>query len=649
MSMHPLFDRLRSRTAAMTHDLLMVPAAWFGAYWLRFNLGSIPPEFLRGAVEALPWVILIQGTVYWLLGLYRGVWRFASLPDLVRILNAALAGTALVLVALFVINRSYLIPRSVPVLFFGLQLVLLAGPRLFYRWLKDHRLNLRSGERVLIVGANRAGEQLARDMLRDPLHAYFPAGFVDDKPRRQGGEVHGVPILGDTNAIPHLVRDRDIDLVLLAVPAAGAREMQRLVALCESAGKPFRTVPQLGSLMAGQVSISQVRPVSIEDLLGRDPITLDWDGIRDGLAGRAILVTGAGGSIGSELVRQLAGAGPRRLILLDHGEYNLYQIEFELLERYPGLSFSRHLVDVTDAPAVAALFAAERPHLVFHAAAYKHVPMLEDQVRSAVRNNVIGTAVVAEAAAACDCERFVLISTDKAVNPANVMGATKRAAEALCQALDRRRPGHGTRFITVRFGNVLGSAGSVVPLFRRQIERGGPVTVTHPDIERFFMTIPEACQLIMQAAVIGSGGEVFVLDMGEPVKIRYLAEQMIRLSGRDPGREVQVQYVGLRPGEKLFEELFYAAEDLIPTVHPKIRVARGVHAALPDRLGGGADWLADLRRACEEAPSGELRALLRLLIPDWRDESAAPPSAPESVPAAPGAHPPARAALRVVH
>jgi len=633
--MGPLFDRLRSRTAALVHDLVMVPVAWLLAYWLRFNLGTIPPDFLQGALAALPWVILIQGAVYWLLGLYRGVWRFASLPDLVRITNAALAGTALVLVALFVINRSMLVPRSVPVLFFGLQIVLLSGPRLLYRWLKDHRLNLRAGLRVLIVGADRAGEMLARDMLRDPQHAYFPAGFVDDKPRRQGGEVHGVPVLGAIRDIPRLVAERDIDLVLLAVPTAGAREMQRLVGLCEQAGKPFRTVPQLGNLMAGQVSISQLRPVSIEDLLGRDPITLDWEGIRAGLAGRAILVTGAGGSIGSELVRQIAAAGPERLILVDNGEFNLYQIELELHDSHPQLRFSRHLLDVTDVAAITRLFEVERPHTVFHAAAYKHVPLLEDQLRAAVRNNVIGTSVVAAAACAWGCERFVLISTDKAVNPANVMGATKRAAEALCQALDGRHrgPGSATRFITVRFGNVLGSAGSVVPLFRRQIERGGPVTVTHPEIERFFMTIPEACQLIMQAAVIGDGGEVFVLDMGEPVKIRYLAEQMIRLSGREPDREIAIHYVGLRPGEKLFEELFYAAEDLIPTSHPKIRVAQGVQAVHAAPFGVGGDWLGELRRACDERPPEELRALLRRLVPDWHDESGAdaravPPPAP---------------------
>ncbi len=610
--MSPLFDRLRSRTAAMTHDLLTIPVAWLAAYWLRFNLGTIPAEYLDGALVALPLVILVQGSVLWTFGLYRGVWRFASLPDLMRIAKAVLVGTALILIALFVFNRMDQVPRSVPVLFLGLELLLLAGPRLFYRWLKDHRLNLRSGERVLIVGAEREGEMLVRDMLRDPSRAYLPVAFVDDRLRRQGGEVHGVPVRGSTEQIPALAESLGIDLILLAMPSASAREMQRLVDLCETSGRPFRTVPQLQNLMTGQVSINELRPVCIEDLLGRNPVTLDWPGIRAGLAGRDILVTGAGGSIGAELCRQIAATGPRRLILVDNGEFNLYRIDMELAERYPGLTALRRLVDVADAQAVTALFRELRPQIVFHAAAYKHVPLLEDQVRAALRNNVLGTRVVAEAAHGFGCERFVLISTDKAVHPANVMGATKRVAEALCQALGTRS---STCYITVRFGNVLDSAGSVVPLFRRQIEQGGPVTVTHPEIERFFMTIPEACQLIMQASAIGSGGETFVLDMGEPIKIRYLAEQMIRLSGRRPGQDIAIAYVGLRPGEKLYEELFYGSEELVPTAHPKIRAARGpaptAHAGLDARL----DALGSALGRCDEA---ELRGILQGLLPEWQ-------------------------------
>ena len=610
--MSPLIERLRSRTAAFVHDLLTIPIAWLCAYWLRFNLGEIPAEFFDGALLALPLVILVQGVVFWTFGLYRGVWRFASLPDLMRIAKAVFAGTALSLVTLFVFNRMGLVPRSVPVLFAGLELLLLAGPRVLYRWLKDHRLNLGSGARVLIVGTEREGEMLVRDMLRDPHRAYLPVAFVDDRPRRQGGEVHGVPVRGTTEQIPELASSLGIDLILLAIPTASAKEMQRLVGLCEASGRRFRTVPQLENLMAGQVSINELREVSIEDLLGRNPVTLDWPGIRAGLAGRVILVTGAGGSIGAELCRQIASTGPRRLILVDNGEFNLYRIEMELTRRHPGLDFVRRLLDITDVEATAALFQDVGPQIVFHAAAYKHVPMLEDQVRAALRNNVLGTQVVAQAAHRFGCERFVLISTDKAVNPTNVMGATKRVSEALCQALDARS---ATRYMTVRFGNVLDSAGSVVPLFRRQIEHGGPVTVTHPDIERFFMTIPEACQLIMQAAVIGEGGEIFVLDMGEPIKVRYLAEQMIRLSGRNPGVDIAIEYIGLRPGEKLYEELFYRSEELVDTAHPKIRVARGRAQSDDGGLEAGLDLLVRALKRCDES---ELREVLRRLLPQWR-------------------------------
>lgn len=613
--MKPWIDRLRSRTAAFVHDLAMVPIAWLLAYWLRFNLGEIPDSFLERALLSLPLVVLIQGTVFWLFGLYRGVWRFASMPDLVRIGKAVLAGTALVFFALFVFDRMQGIPRSVPVLYVVLQTLLLAGPRLVYRWIKDHRLALREGQRVLIVGAGRAGEMLARDMLRDSRVAYIPVAFVDDKLRRRGGEVHGIQVRGSTEDIPELAGSLAVDLILLAIPTASTREMQRLVDLCERAGKPFRTVPQLQNLMTGQVSINQVRPVSIEDLLGRDPVLLDWDGIRNALANRVVLVTGGGGSIGAELCRQIATSSPRRLLVADNSEYNLYRIEMELQDSHSHVEIAFRLLDVTDESAVRGLFASEHPQVVFHAAAYKHVPMLEHQMRAAVRNNVLGTEVLARAADEWKCEEFVLISTDKAVNPTNVMGATKRVAEILCQDIGGRSD---TRFETVRFGNVLGSAGSVVPLFRSQIERGGPVTVTHPEIERFFMTIPEACQLIMQAAAIGRGGETFVLDMGEPVKIGYLAEQMIRLSGKRRDEEIAIEYVGLRPGEKLYEELFYESEDLAETAHPKIRVARRGSRAAPKSLEARLGALKTAVASCDDAV---LRDALRTLLPEWRDGS----------------------------
>lgn len=605
-------ERLRSRVVVFLHDLLMIPVAWLLAYWMRFNLASVPPEFIGEAVRFLPLVILVLGTAYWRFGLYRGVWRFASTTDLLRIVKAILAGTAILLVLLFAFNRLAFIPRSVPILFVILQFLLLAGPRLLYRLIKDRHFDWGVGQRVLIVGAGRAGEQLVRDMLRDSRRAYVPVAFVDDKLRRQGGDVHGVSIRGTTGAIPKLVRELAIDLVVLAVPSASAAEMQRLVGLCEESGCTFRTVPQLSALLSGQVTFNQVRPVSIEDLLGRNPVTLDWNGIRAGLAGRTILITGAGGSIGSELCRQLFECRPSRLVLVDNCEHNLYQIEMELSDAGLRLPFSRHLIDVRDVDAVGALFRQVKPDIVFHAAAFKHVPLLEDQICAAVSNNVLGTEVVAKAADVCGCERFVLISTDKAVNPSNVMGATKRIAELLCQDLDR---GSRCRFVAVRFGNVLGSAGSVVPRFQRQIEQGGPVTVTHPDIERFFMTIPEACQLIMQAAAIGEGGETFVLEMGAPVKIRYLAEQMIRLSGRQPNKDIAIEFTGLRPGEKLYEELFYTTEDLCDTQHPKIYVASSSVALPPGRI---ARLLADLQRALRDLDDAAVGAILREALPQWR-------------------------------
>ena len=602
-------QRARSRLLVFLHDMLMIPAAWGLAYWMRFNLAYVPPEFINEAVDTLPLVVLVIGPVYWAFGLYRGVWRFASLNDLVRIALAVLVGTALLLFVLFALNRMAYVPRSLPVLFVIFQLMLLAGPRLLYRWLKDRRLDFSGGQRVLIVGAGRAGEMLVRDLLRDRQCGYVPVAFVDDKPRRQGGVVHGVPIRGTTDDIPRLVELFGIDVILLSVPSASAQQMQRLVGLCEAAGRPFRTVPQTKELMAGRVAVNQLRAVSIEDLLGRDPVTLDWASIEQGLAGRVVLVSGAGGSIGSELCRQLCRCAPRLLILVDHSEYNLYRIETELLDGPEPPPLSRHLIDVTNATALDRLFAQRRPDVVFHAAAYKHVPLLQDQVLAALDNNVLGTRTIAAAADAWGCERFVLISTDKAVNPTNVMGASKRFAELICQDMQRRS---ACRFMTVRFGNVLGSAGSVVPRFQQQIERGGPLTVTHPEIERFFMTIPEACQLIMQAAVIGQGGETFVLDMGEPVKIRYLAEQMIRLSGREPGRDIRIEYTGLRPGEKLYEELFYPTEGFADTPHPRIHIARCAEIL---EAGVLAAALSELKGVLSAQDEHGAMALLTRLVP----------------------------------
>ncbi|MCG7997188.1 MAG: polysaccharide biosynthesis protein [Candidatus Thiodiazotropha taylori] len=609
MSRQILPRHLRSQGVALAHDVLMVPIAWFLAFWFRYNLEVVPVSFYQDALQALLYVLPVQLAAFLLFGLYRGIWRFASLPDILRILKAVLVGTVVGVALLFVFTRAGGVPRSVPVIHAILLVMLLSGPRLIYRLLKDRHLDLAPGKRVLIVGSGKAGEMLARDILRNRRGDFRPVAFVDDKQRRQGREIHGLPVAGTSEDIPALCDELSIDIIMLAIPSASSSQMRRVVEFCESAEVPFRSVPQLNDLMSGNVQINHLRQVSIEDLLGRNPVSLDWQAIDATLAGKVILVTGAGGSIGSELCRQLAKLKPAKLVLLENSEFNLYSIEMELLNSYPELNLECHLGDVTDQPYVESLFNELRPEVVFHAAAYKHVPMLENRIRQAVRNNVLGTRVVAEMANRYATGVFVLVSTDKAVNPANVMGASKRAAEIFCQNLNAHSD---TRFITVRFGNVLGSAGSVIPLFRKQIEEGGPVTVTDPRMERYFMTIPEACQLIMQTVVMGEGGEIFVLDMGEPIKISYLAEQMIHLSGRTLGQDIQIEYIGLRPGEKLYEELFHEKEELAKTSHQKVLLAH--HRQVDWQWLNGV--MQQMSSATEALDSQQLRLLLGQLVPE---------------------------------
>jgi FlaA1/EpsC-like NDP-sugar epimerase len=610
---------LRSRAAALSHDLTMIPIAWLGAYWLRFNLEAVPAPYIDRALALAPAVMAVQGALAWYFGLYRGLWRFASLPDLVRIAKTVVFGTGLIAVGVFLLTRMEGIPRSVFPLYAILLFGLLGAPRVLYRWLKDRHLYSTDGKRALIVGAGRAGEMLVRDMLRDVSSPYRPVAFVDDDKRKLGKDIHGLPVAGTCDDIQLVASERDIDLIMIALPSARTREIRRVVEVCEKTGLPFRTLPRLQDIVSGQASIKDLRDVRIEDLLGREPVKLDWRAISADIREQSILVTGGGGSIGAELCRQIAALGPSRLIIYEQSEYNLYAIERELRQSFPVLALSAVLGDIGDAVAVNDVFETFRPRRVFHAAAYKHVPMLESQLRQAVANNVLGTDVVASAAERYGCDEFVLISSDKAVNPANVMGATKRVAEIVCQGLGTRST---TKFITVRFGNVLGSSGSVVPLFKAQIEAGGPVTVTHPDVTRYFMTIPEAAQLILQASVIGKGGEIFVLDMGEPMKIGYLAEQLIRLSGKRPGDDIEIRYTGLRPGEKLFEELFHGAEKLGQTTHPKILLANC--RQLEHRIIREA--IAALSAAVGRNDVAELRRLVRSLVPEQVSGAEAAPT-----------------------
>jgi len=607
---------LQSRTAAFLHDLAIVPAAWLLAYWFRFNLGAIPPKFLESALDMLPVAIVTQAAMFWYFGLYRGIWRFASVPDFVRIAKSVFVGVLLAGAAIFFINRMQYVPRSVLPLYGMLMLAGLGGNRLIYRWVKDRRLALSGGRRTLVVGAGEAAEMLVRDMLIRNRGGYLPIVLVDDDAGKIGRDIHGIRVAGAVDDVPEICTRYRIELILIAIPTASRDQMRRVVEICERTRVPFRTLPRLADLLSGNVTVSELREVAIEDLLGRERVELDWELIRRGISGRSVLVSGGGGSIGAELCRQIARLGPERLVIFERSEPHLYRI-MEELRGTRGLHGV--LGDVTDTIKVGHVMREHRPNVVFHAAAYKHVPILEGDVREAVRNNVLGTLCLARGAEAVGCTSFVHISTDKAVNPANVLGATKRVGEMICES---RNDPAGTRFVTVRFGNVLGSDGSVVPLFREQIRKGGPVTVTHPDVTRFFMTIGEACELILQAGAISSGGEIFVLDMGQPVKIGYLAEQMIRLSGKNPGTDVAVQYVGLRPGEKLYEELFYRDEERLPTAHGKILLAR--HP--PVDGDAVAERVRRLEAACDAMDTAALFVLLRDLVPTF---GAAMRAAPE--------------------
>lgn len=603
-----------NRWAAFVHDVLCIPLALVLTYWLRFNLSDVPEQFLGPARIMLLVAMPSQSALFWAFGFYRGFWRFASLPDLVRIIKSVAVGTVFCSLVVVVILRVGVVPRTVFVLYPILLVLFLSGSRFFYRYLKDHRLYLARniGQRALIIGAGRAGDSLVRDLLASEL--YQPLGFLDDDTQTHGREIRGVRVLGSCTDLGSLTKKLDIQTVLLAIPSARRGFVAGMIGECGRLGVKCKTLPSLLELTGQQIQTKHLRDITVDDLLGRDAVKLDDAAIADYLTGKIILVTGGGGSIGSELCRQIAKSRPRRLIIFEHGEFNLYSIEMELQGKFPELDLVAVLGDVKVESRVAWAFKEFRPEVVFHAAAYKHVPMVEKNPVEGVCNNVVGTRLVADLADRFGVRRFVLVSTDKAVNPANVMGATKRIAELYCQNLAQRSK---TKFITTRFGNVLGSAGSVVPRFEQQIKEGGPVTVTHKDITRYFMTIPEAVGLILQAGAMGKGGEIYVLEMGEPVLIRDLAEQMIRLSGFRVGEDIQIHYTGLRPGEKLYEEVFHAGEGVIGTEHPKLQLAQ---ARLVDW-----DWLVSELDALQgEAHERDLPLLMRHLktiVPEYRAEA----------------------------
>ncbi len=596
----------------------------FLAYSVRFEAFAWPVAQAETFLRFLPLTIALKVLVFYRAGLYRRLWRYAGMVELERIAVAVLVAAGLsftvgvwFLPALGLV--SVRVPMSVAALDGVLTLVVAVAPRFYIRAVSARgsgRPLHPEARRVLIAGAGSAGELIAKELRANPELSLTPVGFVDDDPAKHGLELSGISILGPVEKLIDYRERCRADEVIVAMPSATGATIRRVMQLAEAAGLRTRTIPGMFELLSGRVAVSALRPIQIEDLLRRDPVRIDFDRVQLLVENETVVVTGAGGSIGSEICRQVAALGPGQLLLLGHGENSIFDITAELTDRYPSVPIIPLIADVRDRPRILQLFEAYRPGLVLHTAAHKHVPLMEINVPEAVSNNVVGTRNVAEAAVQCGAARMVMVSTDKAVRPTNVMGATKRVAEQIVQGLAQQ---HGVDFISVRFGNVLGSRGSVVPTFLSQIQLGGPITVTHPEMRRYFMTIPESVQLVLQAAVLSRGGEVYALDMGEPVKIVDLAADLIRLSGLEVGRDIEIQFTGVRPGEKLYEEVFFGKEEAEPTEHPKVLRAR--HAHLPIGL---STVVARLVAGAEAGASDdELRELLQRLVPDYAPEGSA--------------------------
>jgi len=593
---------------AIFHDIVAAAFAWVVAYLLRFNF-SIPADFASEMLATIGWVLMLQVGVFVGFGLYRGVWRFASVSDLKRIFLAVSSAAVLLAAFFFMLKTDVVIPRSVLVLDPLLLILLMGGSRFAYRAWKEHVLygtTLRQGEPVIVLGAGEAAVALVKDLARSTQ--WRVVALLDDDLTMQGREIFGVKVRGTIEQLASVSRYLSVKYVIVAMPSVHHQKRREAIESANALELEVMTVPAIDDLMSGKVSVSQIRKVDVEDLLGRDAVKLDSSGLQMLIDQKVVMVSGAGGSIGSELCRQIVKYQPSLLICLDISEFSLYQLEQEL----SALGLPTRLIylttDVKNNTQINYILAQYKPSVVFHAAAYKHVPMMENgNVWEALSNNVIGTHTIAKACKDNGVAKFVLISTDKAVNPTNVMGASKRLAEMVCQGLQGET---GTRFVIVRFGNVLGSSGSVIPKFREQIAKGGPITITHPEITRYFMSIPEAAQLVMQAGLMGKGGEIFVLDMGEPVKIADLALDMIRLSGFSAD-EIKIEYVGLRPGEKLYEELLADDEQTMPTPHEKLRIAQARTANL--------SWVNNLL-VWIEGLHGTHEAQMKLELSGWVEE-----------------------------
>jgi FlaA1/EpsC-like NDP-sugar epimerase len=600
------------RLLLVVGQLLLVGVANLSAFWIRFD-GDIPEHFWDIWLQTIPWLLLVRGMVFQPFRLYEGFWRYTGLWDLRNLLGGVLLSSALFVVFINSQFDQFAYPRSILLIDAILLIGFLAGVRLIPRVVRELALQGK-GKRVLIYGAGDAGEMIARDMKRHSTE-YEPVGFIDDNSSKRGVRIHGIPVLGSRHDLARIVAREDPQEVLVAMPSAKPHLVREIVKALELFKIPIKTLPSLRDVLDGTVTVNQIRDLAIEDLLARPPVWMDLAPVLNFVRGKRVLVTGAGGSIGSELCRQLARCEPEVLILLDKAESALYDIDIELNQTLPPYHKVAFLADIKNRTRLHEVFVQHAPHIVFHAAAYKHVPMMEAYPEEGVLNNILGTRQLCEVAAQHSVETFVQISTDKAVNPTNVMGATKRVGELFLQALARSPQRGRTVFCAVRFGNVLGSNGSVVPLFLRQIKMGGPLTVTHPEITRYFMTIPEAVQLVLQAAPLAKGGEIFVLDMGEQLRVLDMAQHLIRLSGFTPDEEIPIVFTGLRPGEKLYEELVGVDETVESCSVEKIQRVHPTWIPEKELLTDKLDALAQL---AEQGKTQAILLALREIVPTFR-------------------------------